>query len=647
MKQLTKKFFSDFYFQEKSRLILWIPVFLFYGNVFYFELASEPKSYAICGALALSLLGLIFKKGRPFFIGFLCFVLGVTLAFVKTQYLDVPLLNEKMKDVTIQGHIEAIDYNSEKKRHRVTILLDQPNSIKKVRINSKRMDLEIGDWILGSATLLPYGDPVSQYSYDFRRQAYFLGIGASGTLHKIHKHTKSHSTSLDQSRLNINNHLRSKLKGQEAEIAIALITGFRGAITQEINDAFANSGLVHILSISGLHISLVAWLVFLILRRLIALIPSITERYNTKKLACLLSIPATFFYVALSGFQYPAIRAFYMTSFSFLAIILDRDPFNMRNVALAAFLILLILPESAISVSFQLSFAAVLGLIAFYETCWPLLRESNKGLFSNKIFAYIAGIVITTIIATLSTTPFSLYYFKKLTLNAVFSNMMAIPLTGFVIMPCAMICILSYFTIDINWPYTVLMYGIKGLIWCAKTVASWQGSQILITQPKGIYLALFSFGFLWVCLFITKIRFFGFVFIGLAFLTLLDKSHLPDIYATDQVIGYKKNHKFYISSERGSFFHDQWKSEQGYKTSIIEHQNQIILGDKISLIFRPWEIYYSCSPITISNGYINGCDIIIDRNDLKKKGTHLIWLNPFKVKTVRETLGKRPWVIKY
>lgn len=651
---------------ERSRLILWIPVCMMIGIIGYFQLMEEPTILMVLLPVIMFSLLLIYTfeimSLRIMTTAFLFISLGFAIIYTKTHYVNTTLLTKKLKKIKIAGTVTESDYLPHKKLHKITLKLDSntQENLKKVKINySDKNTLipQVGDSIKGIASLFPYGDPVSAYGYDFRKNAYFKGIQASGRLYEITDLQKSETGGLQRIRTNLSTYFRKKLSGEVAEIATALTTGQRQGITTETRNAFADSGLAHILAISGLHISLVAGLFFLILRRALSLIPAITRQYNVKKFTCFATIPATLFYVALSGFGYPAIRAFYMTMFACLAIAMDKHPFNMRSLSLTAVLILLVFPESATSVSFQLSFSAVLGLIAFYEKPWMNLK--NKSMHKNitgKIALYIFGICMTTIIATLATTPISLYYFKKLTLNSIFSNLLAIPLTGFIIMPASMLCVLSYFTIDVEWPYFVLEQGIKLLILCAQTVSSWRGSNISCHQPAELYLCLFGFGFLWLCLFQTRLRFLGFVFMAGSLHTLTQKKHLPDIYMADQgtVIAVSENNTFYISGKQGSFFYDQWKEEAGANNIEPLKNKEIHLSPDITLITNPWFMgrqffkNFRCPKILLSNGKIYKCqrysEQVIDRDTLKKKGTHLVWLHPFKVQSVRSTLGNRPWV---
>ncbi|CAO5682522.1 MAG: hypothetical protein HEEMFOPI_01717 [Holosporales bacterium] len=644
----------DEFHREQSRYILWLPIFFMGGILAYFSLMEEPiLLHIVIPFLILILCFCLFFKnmyGRYFILLLLFFHAGFSNAYFYTHTLDTYLLKEKLEDFAFTATVDETEYNPSTQKYKVTLTLKNPNKIKRIKVtHNGKTPLDIGDTLTATATLLPFSDPASAFSYDFRQNAYFNGISASGTIRQIDHIVLAQENSIKKTRQRVTQFIREKLSGQVAEVAIAVTTGFRSGITQETRQDFANSGLSHILAISGLHISLVAGLLFLLMRRFLGLIPAITKRYNTKKWACLFSIPATYYYVALSGYGYPSIRAFCMTSLIFLSVMLDRFALSMRSIALAAFVILLLFPQSALSVSFQLSFAAVLGLIAFYEQPWRILQNHSldKGI-GGKIGLYVLGVCMTTLIATLATTPISIFYFNQFTFNAVFANMLAIPLTGFFIMPLAMVCVITSFVGDFQFLFDLWGITIQALIHIAAIVSSWKGSFVTLHQPSTLYIALFGLGFIWLCLFRTKVRYIGLVMILLSPLTFFDTSHLPDLYIDKSVMGYKENGFFMVSHlKKGSFLTSQWAQEQGVRT--LNRMPLPANKNGISLLFDPWDHpkITACPHKIITNGYIRKCrsNIIIDRSHLKDKGTHLVWLNPFKIQTIKDLLGHRPWTV--
>ena len=137
-----------------------------------------------------------------------------------------------------------------------------------------------------------------------------------------------------------------------------------------------DSGLTHILSISGLHMAIMAGTVFWLARALLALVPRLALRYPIKKWAAAAALAAATFYLALSGAAVPTVRSWIMMSIVLIAVMLDRPALTMRNVALAALAILIVAPESLFDPSFEMSFAAVVGLVALYE--WLSKRRPRR-----------------------------------------------------------------------------------------------------------------------------------------------------------------------------------------------------------------------------------------------------------------------------
>ena len=179
-----------------------------------------------------------------------------------------------------------------------------------------------------------------------------------------------------------------RLPGETGEIAAALITGERGGISEEVTQAMRDSGLAHILSISGLHMVIMAGTVFWLVRALLALVPVLALRYPIKKWAAASALAAATFYLALSGAAVPTVRSWIMMSIVLIAVMLDRPALTMRNVALAALAILIVAPESLFDPSFEMSFAAVIALVALYE--WLSARGRRSLHDVSPVWARVA-----------------------------------------------------------------------------------------------------------------------------------------------------------------------------------------------------------------------------------------------------------------
>src|SRR5919202_609431 len=169
-----------------------------------------------------------------------------------------------------------------------------------------------------------------------------------------------------------------------------------------------------------------------------------TSYFPFKKWAAALAMLLIFGYTLLSGASVPAQRSCVMLTLVLLAVIVDRLHISTRTVAWAAALVMLATPIGLLGPSFQMSFAAVIALVAFYETFRePIARWQREGGPLRRIALYFVGICLTSAVATVATTPYAVYHFNRFALYALPANMLAVPITGFWVMPWAMVsCLL-------------------------------------------------------------------------------------------------------------------------------------------------------------------------------------------------------------
>lgn len=468
------------------------------GILIYFQLSFEPPLIPFLVVL-FSGIGVIaygavtrhpyYESSFRFFLyGIVSVLAGFTIAKMRADYLSTPLLKEPEKNIQLIGVIKDIEHihHGEKSKCRVTLdLQGQEKSLesgfpKIVRLNApdRAIQGEPGDAIQCWSNILPVPPPTSFQGYDSQIQSYFAGIGAVGRIKGKCSLLKSAELgTLMQWRYQLTQTLRHKMPGARGEVAAALVTGDRSGIPKDIRQNFTDAGIAHILAISGLHISLVAGLVFCIIRRLFSFIPYLAERFFIKKWAAILSIFATGGNLSISGFGFPGQRAFIMTTLAMVGICLDRNPISLRSLAMAATFILICFPESILSVSFQLSFAAVIALISAYENSSLFLKNwVAQGRWWRNTVVNFLGISLTTVVATAATTPLIISTFNRFTMQAILGNLLAIPLTSFWIMPMAL---LSMFSLLFNqfdglfqdWTFQIWAFGIELLIRVASMVA--------------------------------------------------------------------------------------------------------------------------------------------------------------------------------
>lgn len=690
----SKSFLVNSALQDFSRWFLWTPVGLSMGILIYFQLNFEPSlSCTLLTSIAgLGLLGGLWprlknhkifteKLGIFWYGAIISLIIGFNAAKIRTELLGTVFLKEKISKISFMGTLLEVEHpvvkNSSKRRIIVSNLVFKASPIRplpsKIRLNiaAKKLNAEPGDQIQCQADLLPISFPVSLTGFDFQRHSYFQGVGAVGRVTlNCQLVKKAQKTQFYQWRYQLTQVLRHHLSGQAGEIAGALITGDRSGISKDVRQNFANAGIAHILAISGLHISLVASVIFLLVRRGLTFLIFFNEKFHTKKWAAIIAIFAIGGYLAISGYGFPAIRSFIMTSLVMVAILVNRQPLSMRFLSLAATFILLLYPESILSISFQLSFAAVLALIAFYEGGYRVLKDwsqkTERFVWLKHVIVYVVGIILSTVIATLATTPFIIYTFNNYTLQAVLGNLIGIPLVSLWIMPLAVLSLLSLVLGGIPFIFKIWGLGINILTKSAEYISHLPGAAIFIATPPSTFLALISFGGIWVCLWKLPWRWLGLIpIIGSIGLMFCDHHTHLYIAGDGSVIAYRQGKVLNVSSlGKGKFYYDQWSKELGGIEIKKWQSENIILPSSLTLISDPYyqyskEIQTLCAyskDWIISNGYIwRICgnlvpkEKIIDRYHLKKNGTYLIYLREKRdprIVVLKEALEKRPWHLK-
>ncbi|MEX0300256.1 MAG: ComEC/Rec2 family competence protein, partial [Kordiimonas sp.] len=303
-------------------------------------------------------------------------------------------------------------------------------------------EVRAGRVVSFSAKLAALNGPMVPGGYNFSRTAFFSGIGAEAiAVSPVKALSGDHGSGFEywiiEKREQIEAQLLQYISGQAGGVAVALTVGFRNHLSPETTETLRRAGLSHLLAISGLHMGLITGASFFIFEFLFAAFPMAALSVMPRKLAVLPAWLVALSYLFLSGASISTIRAFIMVSVGLLAIVTGRKVFSLRSVALAAFFITLWKPESVLSIGFQMSFAATIGLVAFYENA----RKGNVGWLKyrvnwfTKLLSYIAAIAVTSIVAQLSVAPFSLFHFQSISAAGVIANIVALPVVSFLVMP--------------------------------------------------------------------------------------------------------------------------------------------------------------------------------------------------------------------
>jgi competence protein ComEC len=277
----------------------------------------------------------------------------------------------------------------------------------------------------------------------------------------------------------IRERIEAALPDDLAGFSAALIIGERSGVPAETQTALQISGLAHILAISGLHMSLMAGSVFWLLRAGLALVPGLALNYPIKKWAACGTLVAGFGYLMISGWGVATQRAYVMLAVMCLAVLLDRPAFTMRNLAIAGIIVVLARPETVFTASFQMSFMAVMGLIAFYEAVSAWRREALRDVWPQSLAGRIAmwiglsifAMAATTIVASVFTSLPAAYHFNRVAPYSLLANLLALPIVTSLVMPAAVLAVAAM-PLGLDWlPLQAMGAGIGWVAMIAHWVA--------------------------------------------------------------------------------------------------------------------------------------------------------------------------------
>jgi len=473
-----------------GRLLPWVPVAFGTGIAFYFAAEHEPVlSVAATVAIALCLLALLLRRRSvfPAVVMLAAVAAGFATATWKTARIAHGVLARPIFSVALTGFVETRDVREKTDRFvlRVVSMESQREvpKLERVRLSVKKGTApEVGSFVELKARLMPPLGPQRPGSYDFGRDLYFQGIGASGFAMGAVKTREPPATGglalryaafMQWLRDAIDARIRTTLDGDQRAIATALLTGRRDAITTPVNDAMFISGLGHVLSISGYHMAVVAGVVFFTIRALLALFPALTAGHPIKKWAAA-------FYLLLSGAEVATQRSFFMTAVVLIAVIVDRRAITFRTLAVAALIVLAIAPEALVHPSFQMSFAATLGLVALVQIGLPNLLASPDHSATARVALWggreLTMLMLASLVAGLATTPYAAFHFHRVTPYGLLANLAAMPVVSAVVMPAGLLGLVAMpFGFDgVFW--AIMGFGIDWMILVTQWVAALPGA---------------------------------------------------------------------------------------------------------------------------------------------------------------------------
>lgn len=673
---------------ERPRWLLWVPVGFGAGVALYFALPFEPPLWAAPGLAASAAAAARLARRNPAIaIPLLAVAIaaaGAAAAGLRTASVAAPILAAEHGPATIRGTVLAVEPRTV--GYRAVIAVDEIERLapeatpERVRLNIRTgAPPPPGRPISVLAVLMPPPGPTAPGAYDFARALFFQRIGtvgyAVGPPEGGAAAPGGWRESLAAFRLAISERIAAAMTEgrpddaeaqQRAHVASALLTGLRGGIDESIWAALRDAGLAHLLAISGLHMALVAGIVFTVLRFLLACAAPLALRYPIKKWAAAAALAAAFAYLLMTGATVPTRRAWIMAAFVLGAVMLDREPLTLRPVAWAALAILALNPESLAGPSFQMSFAAVTALVAAYEAMRAarLRRGASPPRQVWRPLVYIGGVAATTLIASLATAPFAAYHFNRVALFGLAANLVAVPATALWIMPCGLAALLAM-PFGLEAPALELMgQGIRVVIAVARAGADLPGAAALVPSAPPAALAATVLGGLWLAIWRKPLRFLGLGGIAAGVL-IAAAARGPDILVSDD------GRLFAVRPPSGglalsrhsarNFDARNWLRRAGAASAApwpAEHGACDSLGciyappggPRVALVRDSRALAEDCAfaDIVVSAVPARDCGAarVIDRRDLRRDGAHAIRFRGggrAEITHVRGARGARPW----
>ena len=516
---------------EQRRLFPWLAVAFGFGILVYFTgTRGAPALAAPLVAAALLAATTPFLRARPLGLGLtlagIAALLGFAAATIRVDRLAGPIL-ARITIASLVGTIEALDEREEGARLIVRVesfgVLGPEMRPARVRVSyRKAVALKPGDRIAATARLLPPPEAARPGGYDFGRDAYFRGIGAVGSLvGKIEVRPPAQApdrsarfaAAIDDARNALTRRITDANGGQAGAVAAALVTGKRGLIGPETNEVLRAAGIYHVVSISGLHMVLAAGVVFWLVRALLAVVPWFALHWPIKKIAAAFAMVGVTAYCVFSGWDIAAERALIMTLVMLGAILVDRPALSMRNLALAAIIALAREPDGVLGPSFQMSFAAVAGLIA----CARLIgggafRRDGSGPLARAwgwCLAIVVGTLATTLVAQMATAPFATYHFQTVQPFGLVGNALTLPLVSLAVMPAAVLGILAYpFALDqpVWW---AMGLAVRGMLTISGWIAGFGHATYVVPAFGAGALTLMAAALVLLALPASSLRWFG------------------------------------------------------------------------------------------------------------------------------------------
>ncbi|MEA2770664.1 MAG: competence protein ComEC [Acetobacteraceae bacterium] len=566
---------------ERERLAVWLPVFMGVGVLGYYALRFEPSIWIGAAITVPTLAIAIWLPGLRWLLGPLAAAaLGFTAAQFATARAPPIEVDLPTHATIVTGTIRAVEALPEGRR--ITIqpawLDDAAEPLRRsVRVRLQKKDdgeLASGDQVRIRTLIRPPSAPSYPGAWDLQRDSFYTGLGASGyglgKAERLQQAVPSAPMRLIQRlREIIAGRVVAVIPGAAGAVSVTLLTGASMAIPAADHQAFRDSGLAHLLAVAGLHIGIVMGFALTVSRFAFALSERASLFWPTKKFAAICALAAGAVYMVLTGMHVPIIRSFVMACLFTVALLADRRPFSLRGLGLAAGVLMLIAPQEVPNVSFQMSFSAVLALIAGYEAMRPWLRRLHGESWHRRFGSHLAALALTSALAGSASAPYGAYHFGHVQIYFVLANMIAVPLTAMWVMPAGLIAL---FLMPLHLEALALVpmgWGAEAIVWVARATSALPNATIEVPHIPVWGLCVFSVGLAWLGLWQTRRRLAGIVLMlaGLAS-PLVDRP--PDLLISGdgRLIAIRTQQGGFLQQAQGGskFTRDAWAQYWGIES---------------------------------------------------------------------------------
>lgn len=684
---------------ERERWCLWTTPLFAVGISAYFKLLDEPSWTAAVLALVVTIaLRVALRSSARLSIAANVLIIvaaGFAAAKLRTEAVRAPVLAKPIRDAVVTGYVTRFERRADNAR-RITLDVIELAGLEahrtpvriRVRLPANDRGIAPGTAVRLRARLSAPPAPALPQGYDFARAAFFQRLGAVGFALSEPSVLEAPpaplsvrvAAAVQQLRSHIGQRIAAALPGEGGAMANALMTGERGGISEATNDLYRDAGIFHILSISGLHMAIMGGSVFFAVRLLLAAIPRVALNFPIKKWAALAAALTTFAYLLISGGAHPTVRSFIMISVMFLAILLERPALALRNVAIAAAIILALAPESLFNAGFQLSFAAVAALIGAYEAHTSRIRRQRQrdapqpgaGLLRRSlrgIWLLLAGTVVTTVIAGIATAPFAAFHFHTSQQYSVLTNMLAIPVSNLIVMPAALAAFVAMPAGLEVWPLQVMGFGIDLMTWSARQVVALPGAVWPVSAYPEAALQLMIAGGLWFLIWRRARRWLGVLvaLIGVYVATTGRRADaLVDPSGALVAIRDAEGQLAAMKARRGRYAFGRWLEADGDARRVEQAWSRAPfrcdlegcvarLGKRqVALPRSPAALVDDCrhaDVLIITFPKPVGCGTtatVLDYPTLRQGGTHALYIETdgaLRIETVEQFRGRRPWTL--